>query len=234
MGNVIIGSARIDEHGKLQGGTKGDQKQTATPDYKGEVSMQPFYNHSKGWYIIRLKDARQAVKLAEAMRTACNNPNIGYDQARRTDALQYGTGAKVKTACDCSSLVRLCFKEATGVDPGNFTTYNERSVLKKTGLVMDAISYAKGLTLYAGDILVTKTKGHTVVVVDGESRDKAAGVTDITSKADPTTKSLTDVAREVIAGKHGNGAARRASLAEAGYPYSYAMIQAEVARLMGK
>ena len=43
---------------------------------------------------------------------------------------------------------------------------------------------------------------------------------------------ITQVAREVIAGKWGNGASRRANLVAAGY--NYAMVQAEVNRLLGK
>ena len=31
---TIIGSARIDEHGKATGGKAGDQKQISSPDYK--------------------------------------------------------------------------------------------------------------------------------------------------------------------------------------------------------
>lgn len=37
---IIIGSARIDEHGKASGGKAGDQKQKATPDYKGETERR--------------------------------------------------------------------------------------------------------------------------------------------------------------------------------------------------
>ena len=33
--SVIIGSARIDERGKITGGSVGDQKQSSRPDYKG-------------------------------------------------------------------------------------------------------------------------------------------------------------------------------------------------------
>ena len=44
---VIIGSARHDEHGNCySGGKAGDQTGQ-------EVSTQKFYNHSKGWYVLR-------------------------------------------------------------------------------------------------------------------------------------------------------------------------------------
>lgn len=201
--NITIGSARIDENGNAQGGKAGDQKQASTPDYKGEVSLQAFYVHSKGWVVIRLKDPAQAEKLAESMIRACNNSNIGYDQARRLEILAAGTDAKTPISCDCSSLLRQCFIEATGVDPGNFTTGNERTVLKKTGLV-DTFTYADGVELCTGDILVTKTKGHTVAVTDGASREESR-------------KTNEDVAQEVVKGLWGNGAARKSKLEAAGY-----------------
>ena len=42
MATIMIGSARINERGKLSGGVAGDQKQVSSAnDTKGEVSMQP-------------------------------------------------------------------------------------------------------------------------------------------------------------------------------------------------
>ncbi len=170
--SILIGSARIDERGKASGGAAGDQKQTSsTNDTKGEVSIQNFYVHSKGWYVLRPKDAAVAIKIAKAMKTACNNKNIGYDQENRLGVTKYGTATKVKTECDCSSLVRQCVKEASGKDPGNFTTANEPDKLEATGLFEDRIAYVPGMKIYTGDVLVTKTKGHTVIAVEGYSRD---------------------------------------------------------------
>ena len=60
---IIIGSARIDEKGGLAG-VAGDQKQKNTPDQSGEVSMQEFYMHKKGWYVLRAKDPEIALKIA--------------------------------------------------------------------------------------------------------------------------------------------------------------------------
>ena len=165
---TIIGSARIDERGKTSGGKAGDQKQTTTPDYKGEVSMQSFYVSSKGWNILRAKDPAVAANIALAMTIACNNPNIGYNQARRLDIIKATTKATSPTSCDCSSLVRQCVREA-GIEVGNFTTANEAAVLVGTGQ-FEKIAYTKSTPLYLGDILVTKTKGHTVVVTSGQTR----------------------------------------------------------------
>lgn len=170
---IIIGSARVDERGKYSGGYAGDQKQkTSTNDTVGEVSMQDFYVHKKGWTIMRPKSYKDAKKIAKNMKTACNNKNIGYDQGNRLGVIEHGVNSKVKTEADCGSLVRECVKEATGKDPGNFNTENEVSALKKTGLFKDPISYSSGTTLYEGDVLVTKTKGHTVIVVEGKSREE--------------------------------------------------------------
>ncbi len=175
---IKIGSARIDERGKTSGGAVGDQKQTSsTNDTKGEVSMQNFYVHSKGWYIFRPKDAAIATKIASAMKTACNNANIGYDQGNRLGVIKYGTATKTKTECDCSSLVRQCVKEASGKDPGNFTTANEPEKLKASGLFESKIAYTSGTKLYTGDVLVTKTKGHTVIVVEGYARTGSSAST---------------------------------------------------------
>lgn len=165
-----IGSARIDERGKISGGAVGDGKQFTVPDYKGEVSLQKFYVSSKGWYILRPKNSNIAKGMAEAMKRACNNPNIGYDQSQRLGIIKYGTNSKVKTECDCSSLVRQCIKEASGVDVGNFTTYNEAHTLIGSGM-FERLSYNTGTVLYVGDVLVTKSKGHTAIVVESDVID---------------------------------------------------------------
>jgi cell wall-associated NlpC family hydrolase len=173
--SIIIGSARIDENGKATGGKLGDQKQTSnTNDTKGEVSMQSFYVHTKGWNVLRAKQADIAKKIAAAMKTACNNVNIGYDQSNRGGVIKYGTATETPTECDCSSLVRQCVKEAAGIDSGDFTTGNEVSKLAATGLFEAAFAYTSDTVLYTGDILVTKTKGHTAVVVTGNERPTQA------------------------------------------------------------
>lgn len=204
----VIGSARVDENGRYSGGTKGDQKQTSTPDYSGEVSLQKFYVHKKGWNIIRLKSAQYASRIAVVMNTACNNSHIGYSQNDRYSVVKNGTATNISTNSDCSSLVRECFKEATGKDPGDFNTSSEVKVLQKTGLV-DVLPYKSGDVLYTGDILVTKTKGHTVIVVKGDSR-----------KSQPKQDGIWRVVDDVIKGKYGNGQTRKKKLAEAGYDYA--------------
>lgn len=176
--SIMVGSARIDERGNASGGAVGDQKQTSkTNDLTGEVSMQKMYSHSKGWYILRPKSAAHAAKMAALMKSACNNANIGYDQGNRLGVVQHGIMSAVKTECDCSSLVRQVVKEATGKDPGNFVTSNEAAALEATGLFESKRSYTSqsATPVYDGDVLVTKTKGHTVIVVSGNARKAASG-----------------------------------------------------------
>lgn len=168
---VYVGSARSDENGKAHSGKAGDQKSGK------EVSTQKWYKHSKGWRVFRAKDINVATKIAEAMKTACANEKIGYDQYQRhtlyTKAKSVGFDpGKVTTACetDCSALVRVClaFAGITGI-PESFRTYNMPSALLKTGkfIELKGSKYTDQSTyLGAGDILVTPVSGHTVVVLD--------------------------------------------------------------------
>lgn len=173
MSTIIIGSARIGENGKIIGGKAGDQKQTSsTSDRCGEVSMQSFYVHSKGWYILRPKKISDANSMASLCEDACNNPNLGYNQNERLGVVKCGIHTKTATNCDCGTLVREIVKEATGKDPGNFTTANAASTLEATGLFEAKKAYVSQskTPVYNGDILVTKTKGHIVTVVSGSVR----------------------------------------------------------------
>ena len=169
---IYVGSARIDERGHAHGGNAGDQTGK-------EVSTQAYYKHSKGWVVLRAKSAEKANKIAKDMLYACANHNIGYDQYQR-DTL-YNVAKEVGFNCskvnkrvetDCSALVRVCCAYA-GIDVSNFRTVNERKVLLDSGEFEDVTSKVNTLTgkgLCIGDILVTKTRGHTVVVVKGATK----------------------------------------------------------------
>ena len=163
---VIIGSARINERGGISGGAAGDQKQKNTPDYTGEVSLEKFYVHKLGWLVFRAKQPEVARKIALTMYKICNNPNIGYDQGTyRLGVVKYGSDAQIKTGADCGSAVRQCVREAAGIDPGNFNTATEPQALMNTCLFTQ-VPYTKPEALREGDILVTRSQGHTAVVVN--------------------------------------------------------------------
>jgi hypothetical protein len=168
MATVRIGSAHIDERGKATGGKAGDQTGK-------EVSAQAWYKHSKGWVLIRAKDPAKATVIAETMEAACASPLIGYDQHQRDtlwDALKNKgfdlSKLSAPVEVDCSSLVRFCCA-AAGIIPSNFSTGTQVSHLRATGAftILTASKYVnQSAYLRKGDILVTATKGHTVVVLN--------------------------------------------------------------------
>ena len=164
---VMIGSARMDENGKISGGKAGDQTGK-------ETSKQEWYLHNKGWYVLRAKSAEAREKIAQDMEYICDNPMISYDQSQNMSlynaAKPYKFDAskvKVPCECDCAKAVRVCVLYA-GIECGDFYTANEAAVLKRTGKFTQysADKYCKSSDyLMRGDILVTRSKGHTVVVL---------------------------------------------------------------------
>lgn len=175
---VKVGSARSDEHN----GSGWDGKAKAGDQKNGnEVSTQDYYVHSKGWVVIRAKDATVREKIAQAMERACANDNFGYDQSERESAWKNcekrgdWDPAHVTTPveCDCSSLVKLCCMYAGIKITQYFVTANETEILKNTGkfdVLTDAKYTQSSEYLLRGDILNTKTSGHTVVVLNNGSK----------------------------------------------------------------
>lgn len=162
-----IGSARIDENGNAVGGKAGDQTLR-------EVAIENYYNHPLGWWVLRAKSVTVAKKLAQAMKKACANDLIGYDQSNRESlyaaAMKVGFDpSKVTVACetDCSALVRVCLAYA-GVMCGVFNTATMINIIMKTGK-FDKLSCDPN-DLRTGDILVTKKQGHVVIVTSGKAR----------------------------------------------------------------
>lgn len=209
--SIIFGSARIDENGNITGGAAGDQT-------GNEVSTQGYYMHSQGWYCLRPKSVDIANKIAQAMQQACNNNNIGYDQNQRntviTQLKAYGSLGAIKTKCeaDCSSLVRACILQASGKDVGDFTTGSEASILEVSGLFEKRFSVSSESQLYNGDVLVTKTKGHTVIVVSGRARSggattswKATGTATCTDSGVRVRSTPSDANLDNVIGKLGVG-----------------------------
>lgn len=219
---VMIAHASKDERGKINGGAAGDQTGK-------EVCIRAWYN--RPWnVVIRFMVPAVREKVAYAMERAANNPHIGYDQHQRNTALAearkvgYDPG-KISVDCeaDCSALVTLACIYA-GVperslykDGNSATTTTLRARLRATGTV--DVYTAKKYTaspdlLLRGDILLYEGH-HVAVVVQGN---------------EIPTKSITDVAREVMHGLWGNGADRIKKLTAAGYDYK--TVQAEVNRLL--
>ena len=169
MSKVLIGSARSSYGNTSPGDQNGGR----------EVSTENWYQHSKGWVVIRAKDAAAREKIAIAMERACANNNIGYSQPTRntlySNVKPFGfdparTTKKVNT--DCSALVRVCVNFA-GIAVGDFITSTEVSKLMATGAfekLTDDKHCKRDDYLLRGDILVTRTKGHTVVVLSNGAK----------------------------------------------------------------
>ena len=167
---IRIGHASIDERGKINGGTPGDQNGK-------EVCIRNWYNG--GWeFLARARNSDVAEKIAAACEAGCANPNIGYDQGQRNSlneqAKKVGYDlSKIDTACetDCSAFASVCVL-AVGVKmtySGNLpTTRTLRSALEKTGefeILTDKKYLNNNDFLRRGDILC-KAGSHAVIVLD--------------------------------------------------------------------
>lgn len=178
---VYIGNAVGDEHGNASGGEAGNQTGK-------ELRKQKWYKHRKGWRVFRAKEKEVAKKIAEDMRYAIDNKLIGYDQKQRntlyTFASKVGFDCSKVTdlcECDCSSLVRVCVAYA-GIRLRDFNTASEALRLLQSDDFVEMIGEKytdQSAYLCEGDILVTKEKGHTAVVLnDGakaEHEDEPTG-----------------------------------------------------------
>ena len=181
MATVRVGSARIDERGKAYGGRAGDQTGR-------ELSTQKWYLHRKGWRVFRAINREQALRIAADMEAACGNNHIGYDQWQRNTLYKAAEPvgfdcSKVRTDCetDCSALVRVCCAYAGIMGlPSDFRTGNMPKNLLATGVFVElkGAKYTdQNAYLGRGDILVTRTNGHTVVVLDDGARYEGAAET---------------------------------------------------------
>lgn len=188
---VKIGHASIDERGKINSGTAGDQTGK-------EVCTRSWY--AGGWTVLlRPKSSTVAEKMAKACEAGCANSRIGYDQYQRNTLRAKAKAAgwnlsKITAACecDCSSFMTVC-AEAAGVSmSGTYTSGNApttstmRAKFKSTGAftVLTGSKYLNGSDyLKRGDVLV-KEGSHTVMVLsNGAKIAKAAGSTGGTKKA---------------------------------------------------
>ena len=174
---VKIGHASIDENGKAYGGQAGDQTGK-------EVCIRNWYLNSKGWNVLRAKDAAVAEKIAQCTEDACGNDCIGYNQWKR-DTLYNAvkdSGFKCSKAflskkvdTDCSALVRVCLAYA-GISVDNFRTYNEKNIILATGKFDELPIGGTSDYLKRGDILITKTAGHTAVVLSNGKEDGTVNI----------------------------------------------------------
>ena len=182
MAISVIGGASIDEHGRAHGGKAGDQTGR-------EVGRRSWYKHPKKWFVIRPNDPKDAEVIAATMEAICDNDNIGYDQYQRNTLLKAGMEVSWdveritwKVECDCSKAVQFCCF-AAGISAGawndGFRTGNMIKTLLSTGRftkLAEGKYVNSSANLKRGDILVTQTAGHTVVVLtDGVNIARSLG-----------------------------------------------------------
>ena len=206
----MIANSGHDEHGKYSGGTAGDQTGT-------EWAVLPWYN--RPWTcILRHPDKTVRELIAQLGEEAAHNDLI----------------AKITTPCeaDCSagviSIVRAA-GELLGVNNLKHlsATYtgNMRTGFRTAGF--QVLTASKYLTsdkyLRRGDILLNDAHHTAINLTNGTA------VVPIT-RAALEKSGVEAIAREVIAGKWGNGSDRKKRLEAAGY--SYAAVQAAVNRLL--
>ena len=154
--SIMIGHASSDERGKYNGGQAGDQNGK-------EVCIRDLYN--RPWNkVVRPKSAYVAADMVRAMRDACYNDNIGYDQYQRTSLYTQAkeTGwdlGSITVPCetDCSALIAVCVNAAGVAVSKDIYTGNMVKALKATGqfdILADGKYLSSDQYLQAGDVLV--------------------------------------------------------------------------------
>ena len=225
----MISNCGHDENNRYRGGKAGDQTGT-------EWRVINWYN--RPWKcVLRHPNADVRAMIASMAKAAANNNLIGYDQSQRGTfwtnlADSNYDPAQITVACeaDCSSGVAAIVKGAgyrLGIDALKKVstacyTGNLRAALKVAGF--EVLTESKYLTsdayLFAGDILLNDNAHVATNLTTGS---KASGTS-------APSKSINEVAKEVINGKWGNGSDRTNRLAAAGYDAK--AVQNEVNRIL--
>ena len=167
---LLIGQACSNERGEIENGTKGDQTGR-------EVRINTFYDGQVWQVIYRCKDKAKAKLIAQYMRDACQNDNIGYDTGSTRyscwdEAMKVGSTKGIKKPCntDCSQLVCICVN-LSGISVSKYLwTAIEDQLLMSTGM-FDRITdqeILRGNGVILGDILWRT--GHTAIVVEADSQ----------------------------------------------------------------
>lgn len=223
---VYVSQASCDERGKYVGGQAGNQSGT-------ELNTRAYYSSSGNpWVTYRAKDAATAKKIADAAAQAVANMHIGYDQYERntirTQAMAVSwvlSAIRKNCECDCTSLAATCCICAglsdSALFKGGNLMYTGDAATKLTNAGMQRVGTGLAESaLRLGDVLVRD--GHCVIVTTAPTQSGA--------HVAPTTAvsgSIDELARAVIAGRYGTGAARKAALGS-----KYDAVQARVNEIL--
>ena len=175
MATVYIGGASIDERGKASGGQAGNQTGR-------ELRKQAYYDHTKGWYVFRARNPLVREDIAVAMENSIANRNIGYDQLQNQTLWKQikskgydPTRATTPCETDCARLVRVCVAygfDQNGLDASTVPDWYTGTLPKLIMGLGEFVKYTDnkhckgGRSLARGDILCTRSKGHTVVALN--------------------------------------------------------------------
>ena len=215
----MISNCGYDERNKYTGGKAGDQTGE-------EWKITEWYD--RPWNcVLRYPDAKIREMIADKAEKAAKNNNVGYDMYQRytfwNELKKVGYDpSKITTPCeaDCSSGVTAIVR-AIGFELGinklqniSETTYTEnmRDGFQKAGFeVLTAQKYKKSPDyLVRGDILLNDKKHVTTNLTNGSKVEEIQNEPKL---------SIEEVAKQVIAGKYGNGEERKKRLAADGYDY---------------
>lgn len=213
----MISNCGIDERGMGAGGQAGDQT-------GGEYAVIPWWNFGQN-VVLRHPTASVRTLLAKVAKAAANNNCIGYDQADRLTYYKALMAARwraalVSTMCesDCSASTcanviavghRLAIPKLTMISP-SLVTWTMRAAFHAAG--WKVYTAKRFLTsdnyLLPGDIILCEST-HVAINL---SRGRYA------KEPVEKNKTVTDIAREIIAGMWGpSGPKRRQKLKAAGY-----------------
>ena len=202
MSKILIAHANINEIGQISGGKPGDQSGT-------EVCVQPYFDH-KWEYIIRPTDPELAEKMAADACIVAGNENVGYSQEDRYSMytlakLNNFDFAKIEKPCctDCSQFAAtLAIANGLKVSPFVYTG-NIIDALLATGK-FEKHTFKSKDDLRRGDFLITVTKRHIVIVVQGAFgegglfSETPEAVAEVYGKAVVTVYSMPDESAKVL------------------------------------
>jgi hypothetical protein len=215
MAFYIVHSS-IDERGKASGGAAGDQTGR-------EVCTRTYYNKPWGM-VLRYCDPAIAKKARDIAIKLANSNLVGYDQSGRNtlykelekngwDVDKY-IASGVKTESDCSAFIYACYCCVIASLRGQSnapTTSTAKAFYSARGFSVLAVP-SNPASLQVGDLL-NKAGSHIVMYA---GTDTNVGSVQPVAQA---TKSVDEVAQEVIKGLWGDGETRRQRLTSAGYNY---------------
>jgi hypothetical protein len=213
------------------------------------TTVSKIINLAQSWIGKNEKDGsfKEIIDIYNSHKPLARGYKVKYTDewcATTISALAIKSGATdiIPTECSCQKFIDLCKSKGIWIEnenrtpnPGDIILYDWND---------DGKGDDKGWADHIG--IVEKVSGKTITVIEGNYNQKVARRTiQVNGKfirgyvvpkyaaeqTEPKKKSVTTIAKEVIAGKWGNGSERKMNLEKAGYNYSE--VQKKVNELAG-